>query len=335
MKSRSRSRPRRRGVPPLYPASIGLLHQARSGGTPLLRSRPGFTLLEILLALALTVVVLGLLGIAVDVHIRVADASRNEVEETQSARRLLRQMADDLRNAIPVTRAPSSFGCLQGDRRTLQIDISHMPLLDVMPAAASPRDNALPAFPPSDVRTISYFVAKPGDVELPETGGSHEQSHGLLRRECERATLAWAVQQGQTDQFNRAIKVLSPEVETIEFTYIDGGTTYQEWDSLQQGKLPAAVKISIALRHPRRKSQALSNSGMMAESPSTIYSVLVDLPNSRATLDKTIAALPAQPAAASQDSASPDSTKSGTTSPGAGSSGSNQTTPLSSGGTDK
>jgi prepilin-type N-terminal cleavage/methylation domain-containing protein len=366
MRRRNHLRSRRSGVSPLRSALIELPHQARSGETPpcqtrsgetppcqaksgetpLLRTRSGFTLLEVLLALALMVVVLGLLGIAVDVHVRVADASRNELEETQSARLLLRQIAADLRCAIPVTETSSStststsssttdssttdsstssstasstsssLGCLQGDSHELQIDVSRMPFLDAMQAAGS---NALPAFPPSDVRTISYSVAKPGDVASPE------QSGGLQRRECERATFAWAVQQGQTDTFNRAIKVLSPDVESIEFAYIDEGITYQDWDSSEEGKLPAAVKISISMRHRQRKPQSLLSSTVEDTSP-TVYSALVDLPNARASLSKTLAAL------GETSTSTQSGTATGSTSSGTGGTTSSQTKSTSSGG---
>lgn len=271
--------------------------------------RPGFTLLEVLLALALTVVVLGLLGMAVDVHLRVTDASLNGVEESQWAKLLLRQMADDLRRAIPVTRAPSSIGCLRGNRRELQVDISRLPSLDGMQTTGSP---------PSDVRTITYFVAKPGDMESTDTGGSHEPRRGLLRGECERATFAWAVQQGQADELNRAMKVLSSEVETIEFTYISGGSAYQEWDSMEKGKLPTAVKIAVAIRQPKRKSQQSSVSGLLDERPSMIHKMLVDLPNSRATLDQAIAAVAEQSTSTSTQTPSSDSTKQEANSQGTG-----------------
>ena len=260
---------------------------------------PGFTLLEILLALVLMVVVLGLLGMAVDVNLRMADACRNEVEGVQSASRLLRQMADDLRNAIPVTQAPSSIGSLQGNRQELQVDISRMPLLDGMQRTAL-RDNAATASPPSDVRTVGYFVAKPGDRESPETGG-------LLRREGERATFAWAGQQSRTDGPGRGSKLLSPDVEQIEFTYFDGSTSHREWDSFQQGKLPSAVKIAVLIRQPWRKRQLASDAGTAEDRQSAIYSVLVDLPNARSTLGQTIAALSQPSAAASQEAKSSDS----------------------------
>ena len=270
--------------------------------------RRGFTLLEVILALALVVVVLGLLGMAIDVHLRVTDASLGAVEQSQSARLLLRRMANDLRNAIPVAQAPSSIGYLRGDRQELQVDISRLPLLDEMQTAASFRDDMLPASPPSDVRTVTYFVAKPGDSEATEATDLGRQRRGLLRGEWERATFLWAVQQGQTDQFNRSLKVLSPEVEAIEFTYLDGGTAYQEWDSLEQGKLPTAVKIAIALRQPWWKAQPPSVSGMIEEAPSTTHEMLVDLPNARATLDQAIAAVSEQSTSTSKQVQLSDST---------------------------
>jgi hypothetical protein len=286
-------------------------------------NRRGFTLLETILTLALTVVLLGLLGMAVDVHLRLADAGRNELEETQTARLLLRQMCNDLRNAIPVTRAPSSFGFLQGSQNELQVDVSCLPLLEQPQTATPQRERALPTSPPSDVRTVTYFLAKPGDVESPEGDDSHKPMHGLLRRESERATYAWAVQQGQTDQFNRDLKVLSPEVEKIEFAYIDeSGTSYQEWDSLAQGKLPAAVRISVSIRRLRQKSRAVSGTGTVGQTPLTVYSALADLPNARATLDTTLAALPQQSGTSSQGTSSSDSSNKGSSSQGSSSQGS-------------
>jgi prepilin-type N-terminal cleavage/methylation domain-containing protein len=269
----------------------------------------GFTLLEILLALVLVVVVLGLLGMAVDVSLRMADACRNEVEGSQSARIVLKQMADDLRRAIPVTPAPSSIGCLQGNRQELQVDISHMPLLDGMQRAA-PRDNAGPPSPPSDVRTVGYWVARPDDAKLP--GG------GLVRLDHERASFAFSSRQSQTDTLGRDQKVLSRGVEMIEFTYYDGTASYQEWDSIQKGKLPTAVKIAVAIRDPRRDAQRPIVAETVEPRPSTTYAMLVDLPNARATLGQAIAAVSAQSAGASQETKASDSTSQGSDSQSTG-----------------
>jgi prepilin-type N-terminal cleavage/methylation domain-containing protein len=63
------------------------------------RSR-GFTLLEVLLALALASLVLAALAMCIDFHLRAADTSRNDVEQAQLARVLLGLIADDLRGVV-------------------------------------------------------------------------------------------------------------------------------------------------------------------------------------------------------------------------------------------
>jgi hypothetical protein len=66
--------------------------------------RRGLTLLELMLALSLTTIVLGVIGMAIDLNLRALDSRRNVVEDAQLARAILRLIADDLRGAV---RAPS------------------------------------------------------------------------------------------------------------------------------------------------------------------------------------------------------------------------------------
>jgi prepilin-type N-terminal cleavage/methylation domain-containing protein len=65
------------------------------------RPAQGFTLLEVILALALSTLVLAAIGFAISSHLRFLDAGRTGVEEAQLARAILSQIADDLRNAVP------------------------------------------------------------------------------------------------------------------------------------------------------------------------------------------------------------------------------------------
>jgi hypothetical protein len=62
--------------------------------------RRGLTLLELILALALSVLVLMAIGMALDVHYRMFDVRRTSIEETHVARAALRSIADDLRTAV-------------------------------------------------------------------------------------------------------------------------------------------------------------------------------------------------------------------------------------------
>ncbi|MHC4406314.1 MAG: prepilin-type N-terminal cleavage/methylation domain-containing protein [Planctomycetota bacterium] len=63
--------------------------------------RQGYTLLEVLLALALAAMVFLALAMAVDFQLRAVEAGRDGVEEAQLARVLLHRMAADLRGAVP------------------------------------------------------------------------------------------------------------------------------------------------------------------------------------------------------------------------------------------
>jgi prepilin-type N-terminal cleavage/methylation domain-containing protein len=60
----------------------------------------GFTLFEVLVALALSTLVLTIIGMAIDFHLRVVEAGRSRVEEAQLARAILHRMADDIRTAL-------------------------------------------------------------------------------------------------------------------------------------------------------------------------------------------------------------------------------------------
>jgi prepilin-type N-terminal cleavage/methylation domain-containing protein len=64
------------------------------------RSRHGFTLLELMLALALTTLLLGAITMAVDLHLRALDSRRSMLEESQLARAVLRIVADDIRGVV-------------------------------------------------------------------------------------------------------------------------------------------------------------------------------------------------------------------------------------------
>src|SRR5688572_1801755 len=62
--------------------------------------RTGLTLLELILALALSVLVMMAIGMAIDIHYRMFDVRRTSIEETHVARAVLRSIADDLRTAV-------------------------------------------------------------------------------------------------------------------------------------------------------------------------------------------------------------------------------------------
>ncbi len=60
----------------------------------------GFTLLEVVLALGLTLIVISAIGVSIDLYLRLYDSGRANVEEALLARAVLRRIADDIRGTV-------------------------------------------------------------------------------------------------------------------------------------------------------------------------------------------------------------------------------------------
>ena len=80
--------------------------------------RPGFTLLEALLAVALTAIIAGLIASAIDFHLRQLTVRRTQIEEAQIARAVLRRIADDLRAAVVYR--PADFSSVEELNATME-----------------------------------------------------------------------------------------------------------------------------------------------------------------------------------------------------------------------
>jgi hypothetical protein len=62
--------------------------------------RRGVTLLELILALSLSVLIMAAIGYAIELHLKTLQTRKTHVEEAQLGRQVLRRMADDLRSAV-------------------------------------------------------------------------------------------------------------------------------------------------------------------------------------------------------------------------------------------
>lgn len=177
--------------------------------------RPAFTLLEVLLALALGTALLTVLWAGVSLHLRAYDSGRTEIEQTQVARALLRKMEADLRRVLPqpenspiaTTRpdppdplshgeppvdAPAAEGTgaeftlnpsatLLGDARQLRLQVrqsSHGRGVELPVGGADAEKIKFP----DDVRTICYWLAQP---ELSAEQGHVPRGAGVVRWEAD------------------------------------------------------------------------------------------------------------------------------------------------------
>lgn len=75
------------------------------------RSARGLTLLELLLALSLSVIILAAVGMAIELQLRTLETRRTYLEEAQIARAVLRMIAADLRSAV--SHEPQDFSAIE------------------------------------------------------------------------------------------------------------------------------------------------------------------------------------------------------------------------------
>ena len=305
-------------------------------------ARAAFTLFEILLASALSVLLLGLLSMTVHLYLRSVDASRTEVEEAGLARNVLARIAHDLTSTVryrkPEESPATAFGSasssgrssrgssssssgggsgtesetseeeesetdessnladaleppqvpgLYGNEYELQIDVNRLPRLNELETMLSGA-NVVAAQPPSNVKTVTYFIRQGETLTGATIGQDVDQraQGGLVRRSVDRVATQWAAAGGNLVATEEQEKLFAPEVTVIEFEYFDGVEWLREWDSEEDG-LPVAVKVAIAIRpfdaDPEDASASTAPVGSLFEmtpdeAGQPVYRLLVHLP---------------------------------------------------------
>ncbi len=331
---------------------------------PRFHRRSGFTLLEVMLALGLTVVVIAVVTMSVNGTLKLVDHGRAKTERDQLARAILTRIGDDVRSVLryqpfdasgmmsvstssssksggsggsgssksgggnsggksssggnssggsgssgtggssgssgssggsgsssdtsSATQSTSStIAGIYGFEDSLQVDVARLPRADEYVQAST--DSAASAAPPSDVRTVSYFLAGSASTSsIPAASGSTLSGTGLARTELDRAMSTYATTQGDTTTSGSNAVILAPEVVALEFQYFDGTSWNTSWDSTANSGLPQAVKISIALSDPAAAATAngsattstsiSSISDASTQDPDSVYSVVVLVP---------------------------------------------------------
>ena len=288
--------------------------------------RCGFTLLEVILAIALSAVVILLLFSLIAVYLRTERSMRAEVEQAQLARALLHCMADDLRATITLapegedsssdlggeedTEAvvttqqqtvlpaedvagsviPPAVPGLYGNQYELQVDISRPPGPDKYMFELQAGSSNSPAALPGTAKTVAYYMidrreAAPtaGTIDVGIDTLGTAGFRGLFRRALDRAVAKWAGENGNTEELHYQGELIAPEVVALEFRYFDGTQWLEQWDTAEQGGLPVAVEIALAVSSPERAEDAdmlslFSPDTQDIAADQRIYRLLVQLP---------------------------------------------------------
>ena len=288
-------------------------------------NRVGFSLLEILLAIALTAAVMVLVAGGIDFHLRRLTVERTKISEAQVARAILRRIADDLRAAVVVRNADfssvdeladdtatggetgeagddtgateadeiidsaaTSEPGVYGNQTSIQIDMSRIPRYEEYTLLEQYSDESLIGGI-SDVKTVSYYLVD-NALNLTSTnsvGISNElaATGGLVRSVIPRAMSRYASEIGDYSLAEQAAELLAPEVRSLEFSYFDGTEWTTEWDTELMGGIPMAVEISIIIQDPRTLVEGSVNEQQLTNE--NVFRTVVHLPAAEPIEDDT------------------------------------------------
>jgi len=262
--------------------------------------RLAFTLLEVVFALALSLLLFTAILSAVKLFGQISTVGREEVQQAQLSRAILRSMEIDIRSVIyhdpPAEEEDSaadsgeeeeaeeelieivdaaevfsgqSIG-IYGDATTLVIHTGRPPRR---------LESLLPIEPSSDLKSIAYFLATPGGEGLQgatgtllDTTGSGDVQ-GLVRLEGDRLAVEFADASGNVDALAQQATLLAEEMDFLQFRYFDGLTWLDAWDTTTYERLPAAIEITLGI-----DSQTTGNSIATEPRASRLYRFVVALP---------------------------------------------------------
>lgn len=279
------------------------MHQLQTRRTTL--NRRGFTLLEVVLALGLTVVLMAAIYGALNLYWRFSSAGREQMERAQLARTLLAKIAADIRSVVytepPPANETATAGSTGGSSSSSNSggNSSASSTSGETTQVASMSDNALRTstgivgtsfslsidltraskelmiqLVPSatDQRAVTWFLGTPtGTFGGP---GLSSAVAGLARQDGERLVISSAAATGSQNLLAAQTAVLAPEVNYLQFRYFDGLIWLTSWDTTVTGYLPQAVEITIGLNSPRETMPR----SFGLNTPKEVYRLVVAVP---------------------------------------------------------
>ncbi len=256
-----------------------------------LKAMGGFTLLEVLMALGLSVMLLVAVYSALNLHYRYSTMGREDMQRAQIARALLQRMATDIRSVVyrqEEQSPPQGDSSDTGDDTTTnnEIDVTEDPVdaytqgsvgvsgsVDILVLHISQpiRSNSVETLPDgtttaafaSDLQSVAYFMAGSNAGTLQELvltearADGTEITEGLARMQGDRLAIQMADASGDLQSLAGQARILAEEVIRLEFHYFDGVEWLDEWDSVASDGLPLAIEITIGFRPPDESSSSL------------------------------------------------------------------------------
>jgi type II secretory pathway component PulJ len=196
------------------------------------REQFAFTLLEVILAVALSVGVVGAM-FALYLHgVGVRDRVQDELDLLLTQRLTMDRMTSELRGAMEFKYLQIG---LEGDAEQATWTTTVMPGPEVWDQRVA---TDAPPPPRSDVQLVGYRLR----IETDQQGRKVVTG---LERLCQRVLLAEIVTEAEDEKDQNAeiqVELITPAIRYLRYRYWDG----QDWvDSWEGGNLPGAVEITL------------------------------------------------------------------------------------------
>lgn len=111
----------------------------------------------------------------------------------------------------------------------------------------------------SDLQSVAYFLAGSSSSLAQQFSGAltsaamtrpGQQLGGLARVQADRMAMQAASDSGDMSSMSGNVKLLAPEVSSIQFEFFDGVSWTSTWDSATSTSLPNAVRVTIDFHPP-------------------------------------------------------------------------------------
>ncbi|MDX1926953.1 MAG: prepilin-type N-terminal cleavage/methylation domain-containing protein [Pirellulaceae bacterium] len=183
---------------------------------------------------------------------------------------------------------------IYGSQYDLTLDVSRLPRPDEYFPAPGAISSPTLTDVPGDIKNVSYFIQTPNAMGVQDTLEAFNDgaiatsgmSSGLVRRQLDRAILAYAEEMADASRLMRTGELIAPEVVSLEFAYFDGVQWTYTWDSSTQA-LPWLVQITLGIQFATGEAKAELESGVSlssltydqrAEYGIQVYELIVAIP---------------------------------------------------------
>jgi prepilin-type N-terminal cleavage/methylation domain-containing protein len=228
------------------------------------RRRSAFTLLEMILALAIGLVLMIGLYFALDIHLTATTVGRSQIDQALVSRTVLKRFSADVKASLAsvtyptptstskksansnnaaatttTTSGPYPFNLgVQGTADYVTIYITKVPQAATVQTTQMGNDPTAQAID-SDLRRVTYWLVPNGDG----TGGLARQEVVFVTNDDQMNALPM----GMSDE---STYIFAPEVVALAFEYYDGTTWQTSWDGTAvgpDGVTPQGPPVAIAI----------------------------------------------------------------------------------------